>query len=422
MTRIPAARSCSTSSTHTRSRGCAPQDVERRRLYTRSSVELYAAYDAQCQREGVVDFAELLLRSYELLSRNEPLARPLPGRFRHILVDEFQDTNRLQYRWLKLLAGPDARGVRGRRRRPVDLCLPRRASRQHAAISSAISRVEQVIKLEQNYRSHGNILDAANALITHNRGAPRQEPVDRRGHRRAAARCSRPPTIRTRPQFIVDEVTRADARRRRAAEIALLYRSNAQSRVLEHALFNAGMPYRVYGGLRFFERAGNQARAGLPAPGRQPRRRRRAAAGDQLPGARHRRAQPRTAAGSRQAERHPACGRRRKRDSSAARRASSIGAFVRLIESDAGHLRRPAAAGADRARARAERPAWRITRPRRKARTGSTTSTNWSMPPRLRRRRTSDRGQPSCRPARSSPMPRWRRASTRPGRAATRCS
>ena len=108
--------------------------------YTRRYVELYAAYDEQCQREGVVDFAELLLRSYELLSRNEPLREHYQARFRHILVDEFQDTNRLQYRWLKLLAGPDTRAVRGGRRRPVDLRLPRRQRRQHGRLRARLPR------------------------------------------------------------------------------------------------------------------------------------------------------------------------------------------------------------------------------------------------------------------------------------------
>ena len=109
-----------------------------RRLHERM-VEVYAAYDQQCQREGVVDFAELLLRSYELLSRNETLREHYRNRFRHILVDEFQDTNKLQYRWLQLLAGQREHDLRGRRRRPVDLRVSRRQHREHAAPRSATS-------------------------------------------------------------------------------------------------------------------------------------------------------------------------------------------------------------------------------------------------------------------------------------------
>ena len=145
--------------------------------YTRRRVDIYAEYDAQCQREGVVDFSELLLRSYELLKRNEPLRRHYQERFRHILVDEFQDTNRLQYAWLKLLAGRD-----GNTATPDGACLFavgdddqsiyafRGAEVGNMRDLEREFAVENVIRLEQNYRSHGNILDAANALIKNNRG------------------------------------------------------------------------------------------------------------------------------------------------------------------------------------------------------------------------------------------------------------
>ena len=153
--------------------------------------------------------------------------------------------------------GRAQRGVRRRRRRPVHLRVPRRASRQHAATSSASSASEQPsIKLEQNYRSHGNILDAANALIAHNRDAARQEPAHRRRARASRCACYEAPSDFDEAQWIVDEVQGAvSATAWRAARSRVLYRSNAQSRVLEHALFNAALPYRVYGGLRFFERA-----------------------------------------------------------------------------------------------------------------------------------------------------------------------
>ena len=220
--------------------------------YTRQRTELYAAYEAQCQREGVVDFAELLLRSYELLARNEALRRHYQERFRYILVDEFQDTNVLQYKWLKLLAGADA----------TLFCVGDDDQSIYAFRGAEVGnmrdfereyKVANVIRLEQNYRSHGNILDAANAIIKHNEkrlgknlwteaGAGEPIRVFEAGADGEEAR------------WIVEEV-RALARDGHArAEIALLYRSNSQSRILEHALFAAGIPYRVYGGLRFFER------------------------------------------------------------------------------------------------------------------------------------------------------------------------
>jgi DNA helicase-2/ATP-dependent DNA helicase PcrA len=215
--------------------------------------EIFEEYDKQCQREGVVDFAELLLRCYELLSREVNLRQHYQSRFKYILVDEFQDTNRLQYLWLKLLAGQDNcmfavgdddqsiyafRGARVGNMRDFE---------QDFAI-------QNIVKLEQNYRSHSNILDAANAIITHNRNrlgknlwtaAGKGEPV----------RVYEAYNDIDEASFIVDEIKMLHAEGVGLNEVALLYRSNAQSRVLEHALFSANLPYRVYGGLRFFERA-----------------------------------------------------------------------------------------------------------------------------------------------------------------------
>jgi DNA helicase-2/ATP-dependent DNA helicase PcrA len=235
----------------------------------RRMAELYAAYDEQCRREGVVDFAELLLRSYELLAGSDALRAHYRARFRHVLVDEFQDTNRLQYRWLKLLAAPAAS--------PPSSAVPARAGGAlgnalfvvgdddqsiyrfrgaSAANMQELQRdfaIERVIKLERNYRSHGHILDAANALIAHNRrrlgknlwtAEPKGEPL----------RLFEAATDIEEAAFIVQEVQRLRAAGVALDDIAVLYRANAQSRVLEHALFNAAVPYRVYGGLRFFER------------------------------------------------------------------------------------------------------------------------------------------------------------------------
>ena len=221
--------------------------------YNRRFVELYAAYDDQCQREGVVDFAELLLRSYELLERNQLLREHYQRRFRHILVDEFQDTNVLQYRWLKLLAGPES-SVFAVGDDDQSIYAFRGANVANMSSFEREFRVSNLIKLEQNYRSHGNILDCANALIEHNTrrlgknlwtDAGEGEPV--RVHEAFSDVLE--------AQWLVDEIRQLGRDGLERREVALLYRSNAQSRVLEHALFSAGIAYRVYGGLRFFERA-----------------------------------------------------------------------------------------------------------------------------------------------------------------------
>jgi len=226
--------------------------VEPHDEFSRRMAEFYAEYDRQCQREGVVDFAELLLRSYELLSRNDTLREHYAGRFRHILVDEFQDTNRLQYRWLQLLAGRD-NAIFAVGDDDQSIYAFRGASSANMQDLQRDFHIERVIKLEQNYRSHGHILDAANALIGHNRrrlgknlwtAESKGEPL----------RVYEAGTDIEEANFIVDEVKTLRNDGVRADEMAVLYRSNAQSRVLEHALFSAGVPYRVYGGLRFFER------------------------------------------------------------------------------------------------------------------------------------------------------------------------
>jgi DNA helicase-2/ATP-dependent DNA helicase PcrA len=231
--------------------------------YNRRLVELYAAYDAQCQREGVVDFPELLLRCYELLVRNEPVRRHYQERFRHILVDEFQDTNTLQYKWLKLLAGwTGAGGSLATSENAIfavgdddqSIYAFRGANVGNMADFEREFQVRNVIRLEQNYRSHGNILDAANALIRHNARRLGKNLWTSEGSGEPV-RVFEAGSDGLEAAWLVDEVKNlvADGHARR--EIAVLYRSNAQSRVIEHALFNAGIPYRVYGGLRFFERA-----------------------------------------------------------------------------------------------------------------------------------------------------------------------
>ena len=236
--------------------GNRPHAVEAWDDYTRQRVQLYQEYEAQCQRESVVDFAELLLRSYELLERNEPLRRHYQRRFRHILVDEFQDTNRLQYRWLRLFAdegreggaamfcvGDDDQSIY--RFRGAEVGNMRDFEREF--------RVNNVIRLEQNYRSHGNILDAANAIIRHNSNRLGKNLWTDQGAGEPI-RVFEAYSDLDEARWIVEEIQALVRDGGLRSEIALLYRSNAQSRVLEHQLFSAGIPYRVYGGLRFFER------------------------------------------------------------------------------------------------------------------------------------------------------------------------
>jgi DNA helicase-2/ATP-dependent DNA helicase PcrA len=221
--------------------------------YSRRQVELYQLYEQTCQREGVCDFAELLLRTYEVLQRNQPLREHYQARFSDVLVDEFQDTNSLQYKWLRLISGPQA-SVVAVGDDDQSIYAFRGAKVGNMQLFEKDFAPVKLVKLEQNYRSYGNILDAANALIEHNR---------RRLGKNLWTDAGSGDKIRgylaysdqEEAQFIVDCAKQAINEGASAAEIAILYRSNAQSRVLEHALFNARIPYKVYGGLRFFERA-----------------------------------------------------------------------------------------------------------------------------------------------------------------------
>ena len=237
--------------------GLRPNQVEAFDEFSRRQVEHYALYEQACQREGVVDFPELLLRTYELLSRDDSLREHYRRRFSHILIDEFQDTNALQYKWLKLLAGThaaifavgdDDQSIYAFRGANV-------ANMQHFERDFSTADVPvKLIKLEQNYRSHGHILDAANALIKHNQGRLGKNLWTSDAHGEPVRAYAAPSDL-DEAAFIVDVVKGLVEDNVSPAEIAVLYRSNAQSRVVEHALFNAAMPYRVYGGMRFFERA-----------------------------------------------------------------------------------------------------------------------------------------------------------------------
>jgi DNA helicase II / ATP-dependent DNA helicase PcrA len=235
--------------------GLRPQNIDAPDPHTAKLIEVYAAYEAQCQREGVVDFGELMLRCYELMRDNDAVREHYRRRFAHVLVDEFQDTNKLQYKWLQMFAPPEVqKGVFAVGDDDQSIYAFRGAQVGNMADFEREYRVPQVIKLEQNYRSYAHILDAANALIAHNTkrlgknlrtDAGSGEPV----------RVFEATSDYGEAQWLLDEAQQLHRGGMARSQVAILYRSNAQSRVLESALFNAGIPYRVYGGLRFFERA-----------------------------------------------------------------------------------------------------------------------------------------------------------------------
>jgi DNA helicase-2/ATP-dependent DNA helicase PcrA len=220
---------------------------------TRQWIRIYREYEDSCKRSGLVDFAELLLRAFELLRDNATLREHYQSRFRQVLVDEFQDTNAIQYHWLKLFAGghnnlfvvgDDDQSIYGWRGALVDNIL--KFEKDHPGT--------KVIRLEQNYRSTGNILKAANAVIAHNEGRLGKELwTDGEDGKRIVLYTAFNEIDEAR--FVLDRIQAWEAAGHKRAEVAILYRSNAQSRVFEEQLVQAGTPYRVYGGLRFFERA-----------------------------------------------------------------------------------------------------------------------------------------------------------------------
>jgi DNA helicase II / ATP-dependent DNA helicase PcrA len=219
----------------------------------RQLIKIYQAYEEACQRAGVVDFAELLLRAYELWRDDPSLLQHYRTRFRHVLVDEFQDTNAIQYKWLMLLTGStglpfvvgddDQSIYRWRGARVENLQQFRRDFPQAV-----------LYKLEQNYRSTGTILKAANALISNN-GGRLGKTLWTNGEDGERVRLYAAFNERDEADFVVNRIREWVAHGGARREVSVLYRSNAQSRVFEEAFLNARMPYRVYGGLRFFERA-----------------------------------------------------------------------------------------------------------------------------------------------------------------------
>jgi DNA helicase II / ATP-dependent DNA helicase PcrA len=219
----------------------------------RQLIKIYQAYEEACQRAGVVDFAELLLRAYELWRDDPSLLQHYRTRFRHVLVDEFQDTNAIQYKWLMLLTGStglpfvvgddDQSIYRWRGARVENLQQFRRDFPQAV-----------LYKLEQNYRSTGTILKAANALISNN-GGRLGKTLWTSGEDGERVKIYAAFNERDEADFVVNRIREWVAHGGARREVSVLYRSNAQSRVFEEAFLNARMPYRVYGGLRFFERA-----------------------------------------------------------------------------------------------------------------------------------------------------------------------
>jgi DNA helicase-2/ATP-dependent DNA helicase PcrA len=221
--------------------------------YQRQQIRVYTEYQAACERGGMVDFAELLLRAHELWRDKSDILQHYQERFQHVLVDEFQDTNAIQYAWLSLLTrsrnnlfivGDDDQSIYGWRGARVENIQ----SFQSDYLNT------QLIKLEQNYRSTGNILNAANALITNNptRLGKQLWTADGEGEPiNLYAAFNEVDEAR----FVADRIRQFIEEGHARAESAILYRTTAQSRLFEEALIQFSIPYRVYGGLRFFERA-----------------------------------------------------------------------------------------------------------------------------------------------------------------------
>ena len=234
--------------------GLRPQHLDDRGdPFERQMVRIYTAYQGACEQAGVVDFAELLLRAHELWLQQPVLLEHYRKRFRHLLVDEFQDTNRIQYAWLRMLAGDEG-------------CLFAVGDDDQSIYGWRGARVENLqqlrddftgttlLRLEQNYRSTATILKAANALISHNQARLGKE-LWTGGDDGDPIRLYAAFNDLDEARFVVEQLRTWRERGEALTGAAILYRSNAQSRVFEEALLAAGIPYRVYGGLRFFERA-----------------------------------------------------------------------------------------------------------------------------------------------------------------------
>ena len=233
--------------------GQRPQHIEHKGdPFLRQQLAVYEAYEEQCRRAGLVDFAELLLRAHELWLQQPQLLAHYQQRFQHILVDEFQDTNTIQYAWLRVLAGDranitmvgdDDQSIYGWRGARVE-----NLQRFEKDFPGA-----RTLRLEQNYRSTGTILKAANALIAHNDGRLGKN-LWTAGSEGEPIRLYAALNEHDEARFVIEQIQGLIDKGAARSDIAILYRSNAQSRVFEERLLQCAIPYRVYGGLRFFER------------------------------------------------------------------------------------------------------------------------------------------------------------------------
>ncbi|MBA2653563.1 MAG: DNA helicase II [Gammaproteobacteria bacterium] len=232
--------------------GIRPPQILAESHFDKILQRVYENYEEQCQRSGLVDFAELLLRSYEVLLKDLNLQQHYQDRFAHILVDEFQDTNAIQYAWLKLLAGKQAnlmivgdddQSIYSWRGAQIENIY--KFNREFQA---------EIIRLEQNYRSTKTILSAANSVIANNNNRYGKN-LWTEGQEGDLVSVYMAFNEIDEARFIVSQIKNWREEGTSLQEIAILYRSNAQSRVLEEELLTASIPYRIYGGLKFFERA-----------------------------------------------------------------------------------------------------------------------------------------------------------------------
>lgn len=223
-------------------------------LTTRQFIRIYTAYESACERAGVVDFAELLLRSLELLKNNQDILMHYHHRFQHVLVDEFQDTNSIQYDWLRAIAGKhtpifavgdDDQSIYGWRGAKIENIFS----------FSKDNKDTQTFRLEQNYRSTSTILSAANELISNNQGRLGKK-LWTQGNEGTPIKLYAAYNEHDEARFVIERIREwVNQEGRKHSEAAILYRSNSQSRVFEENLISQQIPYRIYGGLRFFERA-----------------------------------------------------------------------------------------------------------------------------------------------------------------------
>ena len=232
--------------------GLRARDIVANGLRHEHWIQLYADYEAMCNRSGLVDFTELLLRGYEVLLAHSEVLERYQTQFKHILIDEFQDTNQLQYQWLKLISGKSAKLFAVG---DDDQSIYAFRGAKVANLQSFIGdfAVKDPIRLEQNYRSTPNILTAANVVISNNSGRIgknlwTQNTITEKIHLYEAY------TEEDEAYFVADEINSLRNKGVNLSEIAVLYRSNAQSRLFEQFFCNRGIPYRVYGGQRFFDR------------------------------------------------------------------------------------------------------------------------------------------------------------------------